>query len=531
MPLSSAAEAYDKIPYPYLTYSQTHPDRLASLATLLGLEVPAIDRCRILDIGCAAGGNIFPMAYGLPGSEFVGIDFSAVQIKAGQEVVQKLGLKNVTLKHADLMDIPDDIGSFDYIIAHGFYSWVPEPVRDKLLDVCRRHLSPNGIAYISYNTYPGWHMLRMARDAMLYHGRKESDPQLQAQKANEMFRFLAQSVSPEDNAYGAFLHDYGKALEEKLAKSPVGDFSLMLHDELSEINEPIYFYQFIEHASKHGLQYLVEAEFSHVMPNKFHPEVTKELREMAKGVIDTEQYIDFLLNRTFRMTLLVHAERKVNRILRPQSVTGLRMASYARPVSETPELHSNKVEKFKGGDDAIFSTNHPLSKAAMVYLHKISPRAVPFGQLVTEAVKTLEPDTELDMAEETIALAANILKAYGYSGSLMRLHMMEPDFVTDLSERPVASPVARWQAVDSTYITNLWHERVELEDMSRFILRHLDGQNNYDDILEKILAMYKEGTFKVKFKKKVTKKQAPKIIAGDLEKRIKAIAEAALLIA
>ena len=76
-------DSYDDLPYPSLSYAQTHPDRLASMATLLGLEPAPVERCRVLDVGCAVGGNIIPMAYALPNSEFVGIDYSGRQIDIG----------------------------------------------------------------------------------------------------------------------------------------------------------------------------------------------------------------------------------------------------------------------------------------------------------------------------------------------------------------------------------------------------------------------------------------------------------------
>jgi tRNA G46 methylase TrmB len=86
--------AYDEVPYPSLSYPQTHPDRLATLATLHGLRPAPVDHCRVLEVGCAGGGNLIPMAEALPDSEFVGIDLSARQLAAALAVVRELGLKN-----------------------------------------------------------------------------------------------------------------------------------------------------------------------------------------------------------------------------------------------------------------------------------------------------------------------------------------------------------------------------------------------------------------------------------------------------
>lgn len=147
--------SYDELPYPSLSYAPTHPDRLATLATLLGMDPAPVGQCRVLALGCAGAGNIIPMAYVLPDAEFVGIDASARQIKRGQTVVEALRLDNISLEHLDIQDITPGLGEFNYIIAHGVYSWVPSEVQDSLLRVCKENLASNGVAYVSYNTYPG----------------------------------------------------------------------------------------------------------------------------------------------------------------------------------------------------------------------------------------------------------------------------------------------------------------------------------------------------------------------------------------
>ena len=152
--------AYDEVPYPSYPLPQSHPDHLATLATLLGLSPPTTERCRVLELGCASGGNLIPMALTSPDSRFVGIDLSREQIAEGQKTVEALGLTNIELRHLSILDVDDSFGPFDYIVCHGVYSWVPENVQDRILAICARNLVPEGIGYVSYNTYPGWHMQR-----------------------------------------------------------------------------------------------------------------------------------------------------------------------------------------------------------------------------------------------------------------------------------------------------------------------------------------------------------------------------------
>ena len=84
-----------------------------------------IRRCRVLELGCASGGNLIPMAMDFPDSEFLGIDLSARQIEAGKVHLANLKPRNIELRAASIMDVDAGYGQFDYIICHGVFSWVP----------------------------------------------------------------------------------------------------------------------------------------------------------------------------------------------------------------------------------------------------------------------------------------------------------------------------------------------------------------------------------------------------------------------
>ncbi len=151
----AVAESYDHTPYAGNPYYYTHPGVMAAYGALYGLCPCDPAQCRVLELGCGDGNNIIPMAYEFPESYFSGIDLSPVQIGIGLKSIDSLGLKNIELFTRSIMDISEADGRFDYIIAHGVYSWVPSEVRKKILDICRSNLSDQGIAYISYNVLPG----------------------------------------------------------------------------------------------------------------------------------------------------------------------------------------------------------------------------------------------------------------------------------------------------------------------------------------------------------------------------------------
>ena len=166
---TTTAAAYDEVPFPSQAVAQSHPDRLAAIARLFGLRAPSIERCRVLELGCAAGDNLIPVADRLPKSTCVGVDFSGVQIGTALRTSQALGLTNLQLRCADIRQLGDELGTFDYIVCHGLFSWVPGDVQEKMLSLCHDLLAPNGVAYASYNIYPGWHLAGMVRDLLIDH--------------------------------------------------------------------------------------------------------------------------------------------------------------------------------------------------------------------------------------------------------------------------------------------------------------------------------------------------------------------------
>src|SRR5580658_8781803 len=142
-----ALTAYDMIAYPGYAYVQTHPDHIAALARLCGLSPAPIDTCRVLEVGCGDAANLIPMALALPQASFRGFDLAASSIERGEAMVRELDITNLTLQQLDISEAPDRLGEFDYVIAHGFYSWVPQAARDKLMAICRASLAPQGVAF------------------------------------------------------------------------------------------------------------------------------------------------------------------------------------------------------------------------------------------------------------------------------------------------------------------------------------------------------------------------------------------------
>ncbi|GIV95874.1 MAG: hypothetical protein KatS3mg057_0531 [Herpetosiphonaceae bacterium] len=491
---NTSPNTYDELPYHGISYTLSHPDRLATIAALAGINAPPVASCRVLELGCASGNNLIPMAAGLPHSTFVGIDFSQRQIAEGQAIIEELGLGNITLKHLDIREIDETFGQFDYIIAHGVYSWVPPDVRDHLLAVCKRNLTPNGVAFVSYNTYPGWHLSGMLRDILLYHTRNTSDPEQRVTESMALLRLLADTGSPKRTLFGNVVSECADLFHEYLdAAHSQGRHVMLAYDLLARVNEPVYFSQFMDHASRHGLQYLADAEFQSMFFWDAPEHVKHAVRTMTTSTVELEQYLDFFYGRTFRRTLLCHADRVVDRRLKWETLRSMCMRSRAISTDAQSELHSTTAVEFRGPNTgATFSVEHPITKAALIVLAERWPEAVPFEALLDEARGRLNRSEQhlfADQQQEAVYLGANLLKAHCYSRDLVDLHTISPPIVTTASNYPVVSAVARIQARQGNELTNLYHELVNVDPTSRRLIQHCDGTHDRTALIDAMLEL------------------------------------------
>jgi methyltransferase-like protein/SAM-dependent methyltransferase len=466
--------SYDEVPYESFPIAGTHPDRLWTLARLPGLDAPALETCRILELGCGAGGNIIPMASELSKAQVVGVDLSGVQVAQGVAAIEALQLPNIKLVAGSVMDIDDSYGQFDYIIAHGLYTWVPAEVQEKILEICKRNLSSRGVAYVSYNTLPGWRMRGMIRDVMRYHAMQFPQPGQRVEQARSILDFLARAVPEQDSAYG-------KLLKHELELLRAAPDYYILHEHLEELNEPLYFHEFIARAQRHGLQYLADADVSTMMASRFPPQVAETVRRIAPDVIRQEQFMDFLTNRTFRQTLLVHAEQSIDRVITVQRVRELWVSGAARPMSAKPDLTEGVVEKFCTPAGMCVSTPKAITKAALVTLAARVPSAISVMDLLGLAYARLHPMTaQQPSVQDYEVLAGDLLHAY--AARVVEFHAGPSPFSLEPGTHPRASPLARYQAERGTRITTMLHESINIPDPIRHLLPLLDGSRTVEQV-------------------------------------------------
>lgn len=464
------SKSYDLVRYVGLPFAQTHPDRLATMAALFGMTPAPIHHARILEIGCCDGGNLLPMAMSLPASEFVGIDLTEADIASARQTAAALNLPNIQFHALDLSTLPGPLGQFDYVIAHGVYSWVPDQVRDRLIEVTRELLSPNGVAYISYNTFPGGYLRIMIREMMLFHNRGVQNPAEILSRSRQLLEYIA-STAGGDDEYHSFIR---KEVEQMFSRPDYGLF----HDELEENYHPVHFHDFVAHANRHGLQYLSEANYFDMRPEALGTSVSPVLAELGGDPIVREQYLDFARCRRFRQTLLCHQEIALDRPVRAERLKAFHFASPARKVV-TEGDQDQGAEEFHGPQDSKIKTAHPLVLQILHGLIAAWPRAVRFEDL---------PGVASDPAA-----ACDILHALFGSG-LVEVRTASPELAVTPGVRPVASPLARMQAARSTPITTLRHTVLTTNGaMENRLISLLDGTRTRGDLVDELAPLLQTG--------------------------------------
>lgn len=473
--------AYDEIEYPGRAQTATHPDRLATVARLFGMQPAPVDRCRVLEIACGDGGNLIPLAYALPDSQFLGFDLAARPIEKGRQLAALLRLPNLTLRQLDLTEFTADAGEFDYIVAHGLYSWVPGEVRDALLGLIRRHLAPQGVGFVSYNVYPGCYVRRMLWEMLHFHTDHLTDHGQRLSEAQALTHLLARGRTAQD--------DLSALLEKDLERAAAREGGHFFHDDLAQINEPVYFHQFAAHAEAHGLQFLGEAELDSLGYAGISGQAMQVLRTM--DTLTREQYFDFIRVRRFRQTMLCHADVALERTLGGSQLDSFLLGVRRDTRVRTRALEPGTVDaETASADQAARTRDEGLVQATLDRLLELSPRRITFAELCAEMRSSAAE--WLDQCGEaryrTLVFGAALAGAIELHVHAPRLLAAEPGV------RPVASALVRGQLEAGTLVTNLCHESVRVDDeVVGRLLALLDGRHDRADLVEALGAQLGDG--------------------------------------
>lgn len=467
---------YDLVPYFSHPFQKTHPENLFTLARLFGVDAPDFRKARVLELGCAGGGNIIPMGFNLPQGHFVGVDLSKKQLQYGWDMIKELGLTNITLEHMSISDIDDDLGQFDYIICHGVYSWVPPDVQTKILAICSRNLTANGIAYISYNCLPGWNFIKSIRDMMLYHVAGFKAPAEKAEQARSMLQFIINSQGRSDKAYTTYLKSEMDILSRHRD-------AYLLHDHLEDINEPVYFHEFMERAARLDLAYLGDTDLFTMYPDNLDGNVAATLQKIPE-IIKAEQYMDFIRNRRFRSTLLCHKGTDINRKLDVNDIEQFYVLTRALPEKEVApaDMEDGAPLDFTTGEATLTLRGH-IPKAAMLILAENCYQPIAYSELC-DRIRERTGMQHINYIREQLNDDLNLLRLL-FAG-MIRISSSAGPYTTRVAAKPEVTRMVRYQAEIGASVTNQRHEPTVLNEAERLLVRYLDGSNDLDRLTQLI---------------------------------------------
>lgn len=347
---------YKSMPFPYTT-----PATLEAYAALVGVSAPNPKTARVLELGATYGGNIISQALFNPDATFVGIELSQEQVEKGNEVIANAGLTNVSLIQSDIASIGSEIGTFDYIIAHGVYSWVDDGVKDALLRLIDEHLAEDGLAYVSYNTYPGWHTMEEVRQLMMFSNRDKAqfNHKEKVLHGKTIGSIVGSQILKYDNLKERNSKFLG-ALRSVMQK----DEYYVGHDHLEPNNDPVYFYQFNDHLGAHNLAYLCDADLTLSMVRSFDADIADTLDKLAlNDHVAQEQYLDFMLDTTFRKSIICkakHAESVTYDMGNPELVNSVPMRTIINNFTYTILFNEEALSMFE--NDIVRDTFQSIIK-------------------------------------------------------------------------------------------------------------------------------------------------------------------------
>jgi SAM-dependent methyltransferase len=450
---SDLVRGYNDVAYSSFADSARHPERLATIGTLLGLDAAPLPTCRVLEFACGNGLNLVPMAATWPGATFVGFDLAARPVATARRMASELGLANVQFLELDLRELPAELGTFDYIIAHGLYSWVPADVRAQVLPLIARHLAPQGVAFVSYNTLPGCHLRRAVWDMVKYHTRELHEKSAKVASARALLDAVGRPVAADTTAQ--------QALRAEMRDAGAGTDSSLAHDDLGEPNDPVYFHEFMADASRSGLAFLAEARVSTMMGGGLAPEVRQALAPLERLV--REQYLDFVNVRRYRETLLCHEGALSRFVMQPPR---------AQPMHVLPS-RDLRLEMEGGVGEAEPESDVAALKRLLVARW---PRSIPVSELV--AWHAQRPS-----ATGTPPRPIESLLVEMFVAGIVDLRTSPVPVVAVAGERPVAFAPARWMLGETEYATSVYHDSFRLGPDDRRLVMLLDGRHTRADLV------------------------------------------------
>ncbi len=464
-------DLYDVLPYPTRAEVRLHIENLRTRAALNGFTAAPPEAARVLEIGCGNGFNLAPMAECYPGATFIGLDLCNSAIELGTRLAGEANLRNLELRCLDLQQVDpaamsSEFGTFDYVIAHGVYSWVPEDVREAVWRLAQAVLSPNGIFYLSYNALPGWYAAQIARDFIGFIHRDGASREDTLHRAWDAF-----------GVFSACTEEHHPLVEEasRIRNRPQ---SVLAHDEWNECCQPYYLSEVLERAKQYGLRYVGEAGVLLPTDLSRHGSVAANIAELGSGDPQLQlQLLDFTAMRRFHDSLFA---RETNQPTTHQRANML-LDCWARSDIRYTETAAGGARVYTHSGGVRLTSSHPLMCALADALEAAAPGAVHLGEFRADRNQGRLPANPL----QTVEFGHLILRMF--EGAALRLWMMPAPMARKVSDRPEARAFARQQVAYEGLAADAYHACTAVtEPWKRTLFCLLDGTRTHEQLADEL---------------------------------------------
>lgn len=479
--------AYDQVPYESFAYPQTHPYNLYTAATLFKMQPAPFEKAKVLELGCASGVNLVPLALAFPKAKFFGIDMSQEQIDEANRMKDELGVDNLEFAQQNILDFKPKrkTDKYDYIICHGIFSWVPEDVREAIFDLCNNHLADNGVAIVSYNTLPGWNSVRSLREMMLYHAKRFNTPIEKVAQSKHLLSFLAENVNENNAGYKSIIENEMKLLNQTNA-------SYLYHDHLENENTQFYLSDFVSMARGKGLEYVGDSNVNSMYLGNMPKDAMEKLQAL-NDVVSQEQYMDFISNRRFRSSILCKQGNKIDRNIQKEQILDYHL-SFAHAVEVSQDDKLGKTT-FKVGN-ATLDTSDKILTALLLKLTENPAKPLAVKDLVKSVQEDLKIKDKKEVEASIVSTGINLVLR-----GFLSLGSYSPEFSLEISDKPEAYKLARYEAKLNNYsrrkLTNLTSQTVNTDVVTNILVAELDGSKTISELIDIMIEKNKEGLVRI----------------------------------
>ncbi|HEY5663172.1 MAG TPA: methyltransferase regulatory domain-containing protein, partial [Ilumatobacter sp.] len=324
-----------------------------------------------------------------------------------------------------------------------------------------------GLAYVSYNTYPGWHMRGVLRSILV-------DAVPHDAPTGERVR-IARAVARQVATDAEHFEGFGERLAGHARELLDYEDHYLAHDHLELENHPLWFREFLDLAARHGLQFVDDLEVSpNVAPSDLH------------GL----QYVDRISGVTFRASVLCAADVELEDGRSPAGLAQLFVAGPLRPEG-TVEMDEGVPATILGLKGKSLQTS---SRAVKLFARSISatwPQSRPVEALIADVVDEVGsggPDASA-IRHQLLDTVLNL-----HRRRAVELETQPYPFTRQISARPIVSAGNRWAAEAGELLTGGRHDRHRLDRFAAFVASRLDGSRTVPDLVDDVVRAGEDGT-------------------------------------